>query len=131
MEENRENIERILNKSSRPQSSGQMADSVLSAWKAEQVSPVTALPPLISKRSWILIFAAFASLVFWIITDSMGNLSQTLLGGYLEKLNFSMNLEVFQASPVVVTSIIAFACMIGVNILIMHGKTSVSQLSQL
>jgi len=131
MEENKEIIERILNKSSQPKSSGKLGAQVLSAWKEEQAatSVARALPPLISKRTWMLLLAAFLGLIYWVLSQGAGSVPQTKLGVYLSKLNFSLNLEAFQISSVAIISIVAFVTMIGINILFMNGRIRTSQLS--
>jgi hypothetical protein len=131
MEENKEIIERILRKSSQPRPSGKLGAQVLSAWKQEQAakSAAAALPPLISKRTWILLSLGLIGLVYWVLSQGAGSVPQTKLGDYLSKLNFSVNLEAFQLSSVAIMSIVAFVVMIGLNILIMNGKIRTTQLS--
>ena len=128
MEENKENIRNILQKASQPAIANDMAERVLSSWKAEQTA-LQVVPPLISKQAWIVICLGFAGLVYWILSNASASVPKTPIGDLVQGLDMSFSLDAFHIQPVMLLSVAALAVMIGINVLIMSGKWRTSNLS--
>ncbi len=119
MEENREKIKAILDQATPRKAPIDLSERVLSQWKTEQETQIV-WKPLISKKVWFIIGTSLILLTIWLMNIGPAPKSTTQVGEFLQR--FSFELPTLSTSPVLLTSVLALALMVGFTVLKMNSS---------